>query len=81
MTQWEYLYLVADRDEVFKVNDQIIDRCGLPTYLNRLGLDSWEMVGVTTESGGFWRMVFKRPKDIDIERDALQPIQTDDDDE
>jgi len=62
MNQWEYLYIVADRDEVFKINEQIVERMDLPGYLNEIGQQGWEMVGITTEGAatGYWRMVFKR---------------------
>lgn len=62
MTQWEYLYLVADRDEVFKINDRIVERSPLPSYLDKLGWDGWEMIGISPESSGYWRMVFKRAR-------------------
>ncbi len=66
MIQWEYLYIVADRDEVFKINNELIDRTDLPTYMQHLGLERWELVGITAEGAatGYWRLVFKRPQTI-----------------
>jgi hypothetical protein len=61
MTQWDYRYIVADRDEVFKINDVIIDRMNLSQHLKQAGNDGWELVGIAAEGvPGYWRLVFKR---------------------
>jgi hypothetical protein len=64
MLQWEYLYIVADRDEVFKINSELIERTDLPNYMRHLGQEGWELVGITAEGAatGYWRLVFKRPQ-------------------
>jgi hypothetical protein len=62
MEQWEYRYIVADRDEIFKVNDTLIERSSLPSYLDKVGKEGWELVGICDEgAAGYWRLIFKRP--------------------
>ncbi len=66
MRQWQYTYIVADRDEVFKVGDQVIERTSLPGYLDKMGWDGWELVGIAeSRETGFWRLIFKRESNLE----------------
>ncbi len=69
MPQWEYHYILAFNTEIYQINDQLVQRKSHPLmdYLNQLGKDGWEMVGICTasESGNYWRLLFKREKYID----------------
>lgn len=70
MEQWEYRYIVADRDEIFKINDTVVERTNLPAYLDKAGKEGWELVGICDEgAAGYWRLIFKRPLNA---RDAEQ---------
>jgi hypothetical protein len=64
MKQWEYLYIVADRDEVFKINNVIVERQMLTDYLDIVGREGWELTGISSmdQHTNYWRLVFKRER-------------------
>ena len=65
MQKWEYLYVVAYEDNVQRINDEkpVRDTSKLPNFLQEVGQDGWELVGLTPYSDGAsrCRLIFKRP--------------------
>ncbi|MBN1537837.1 MAG: hypothetical protein JW908_13955 [Anaerolineales bacterium] len=66
MAQWEYHYILAFNTEIDQINDQLVQRKMHPLfeYINQCGEEGWEMVGIcpASESGNYWRILFKREK-------------------
>ena len=70
MQQWEYLYLEATKYQKIGFVADTDTEEPISTTLEKLGLDGWELVGVTT---GFFNpaygeitaftLFFKRPKE------------------
>jgi hypothetical protein len=75
MKIWEYLYALAENNEVIEVNGAMIGTAlrgfvttytGRPTltdFLNQSGQEGWELVGMSPmgEMGTTLRLIFKRP--------------------
>ena len=75
MKNWEYLYALAENNEVVEVNGAMIGTAlrgfvttytGRPTltnFLNQSGQEGWELVGMSPmgEVGTTLRLIFKRP--------------------
>ena len=75
MKNWEYLYALAEKNEVVEVNNAMIGTAlrgfvttytGRPTltdFLNQSGQEGWELVGMSPmgEVGTTLRLIFKRP--------------------
>ena len=75
MKNWEYLYALAENNEVVEVNNAMIGTAlrgfvttytGRPTltdFLNQSGQEGWELVGMSPmgEVGTTLRLIFKRP--------------------
>jgi hypothetical protein len=75
MKNWEYLYALAENNEVIEVNGAMIGTAlrgfvttytGRPTltdFLNQSGQEGWELVGMSPmgEMGTTLRLIFKRP--------------------
>ena len=75
MKNWEYLYALAENNEVVEVNNAMIGTAlrgfvttytGRPTltdFLNESGQEGWELVGMSPmgEVGTTLRLIFKRP--------------------
>ena len=65
MTQWEYYYIVAYKNDVYEINEQKFlmgkGKNSLPPYLNKLGSEGWELVGISHSTNEYWRLIFKRP--------------------
>ena len=73
MSKWEYMYVRAEQDQVWKVNGQGVGKfqglfkgyTGRPSvseFLEKAGQESWEVVGIcpASESANFWRLILKR---------------------
>ncbi len=73
MQKWEYLFILALENGVFECNGEPLNKgklgiklcIPLQPYLDTLGNEGWELVGIcpATEGALQWRLVFKRPKD------------------
>jgi hypothetical protein len=75
MKNWEYLYALAENNEVIEVNGAmtgtalrgfVTTYAGRPTltdFLNQSGQEGWELVGMSPmgEVGDTLRLIFKRP--------------------
>lgn len=75
MKNWEYLYALAENNEVIEVNGATIGTAlrgfvttyaGRPTltdFLNQSGHEGWELVGMspTNGTGTTLQLIFKRP--------------------
>lgn len=75
MTNWEYLYALAENDKISEVNDAMVgtalrsfvptskDRPSVTDFLNQSGQEGWELVGMSPvgEAGDTLRLIFKRP--------------------
>lgn len=75
MTNWEYLYALAENDKISEVNDVMVgtaprsfvptfkDRPTVTDFLNQSGQEGWELVGMSSvgEAGITLRLIFKRP--------------------
>ena len=75
MKNWEYLYALAENNEVIEVNGAMIGTAlrgfvttyaGRPTltdFLNQSGHEGWELVGMSPmgEGGNTLQLIFERP--------------------
>lgn len=71
MQKWEYMYIVAYKNDVKKLNgkDHNLGANSLPGFLNDSGDKGWELVNTFMECASneagklYWSFVFKRPKE------------------
>jgi hypothetical protein len=57
--KWEYNVLTAKDGTVFK-DDQSLDS-PVEAYLNVLGAQSWELVGIASQNLSAYTLILKRP--------------------
>ena len=65
MQQWEYIYIEHSNNAMHFINGQRIHEPypNLADYLNQIGRDGWELVGVGTTASTYGdRLFFKRLK-------------------